>query len=167
MQRRDLLHAGSFGWHWTDQGTGEDRGSIGITVLGNEIRLDFTSSGEAVHQRVPIERTRCHYGGMRPWFHCPRCQRRVAVLFLRNGRFMCRHCGRVAYSSQSDDLIGKTWRREQRLESRLGPNWTRPKGMHLRTYERIIDAILVCQRERDGALVDFMQRLGNGMGLEL
>jgi len=70
-------------------GTGQTRvlartGVPGITVLGNEIRLDFTSSGEAVHQRVPIERTRCHYGGMRPWFHCPRCQRRVAVLFLRS-----------------------------------------------------------------------------------
>jgi hypothetical protein len=48
--------------------------------------------------------TPCPYGGDRPWFHCPR---RMAVLFLRSVIFMCRHCGRAAYASQSVDEIGR------------------------------------------------------------
>ena len=39
---------------------------------------------------------------------------RAGVLFLRGGLFKCRPCARVVYSSQSDDSIDSTWRRQQR-----------------------------------------------------
>ena len=54
---------------------------------------------------VEISYTTCHYGGKRPWFHCPavkegkRCNRRVGKLYLFSAAraFICRHCGDLTY----------------------------------------------------------------------
>jgi hypothetical protein len=94
----------------------------------------------------------CNFGGARPWFQCPRCARQVAQLYMRAGRFACRHCQRVAYSSQAEDVLDRTWRKQQRLEAKLGEYWRRPKGMRLRTYERLIDGVADCDERREAAL---------------
>ena len=36
---------------------------------------------EQVDQVIPFDHTRCHFGGFRLWFLCPRCRRRVAILY--------------------------------------------------------------------------------------
>src|SRR3974377_827576 len=41
-------------------------------------------------QRVALSWTRCHLGGKRAWAICPRCSRRVAILFDRGGLFAWR-----------------------------------------------------------------------------
>lgn len=160
MARLKALSSGTYGWRWTNTVTGEETGSIGLSVAADAVLLSFTSNGQLVQQRVPIDRTACHYGGTRPWFRCPHCSARIAVLYLRGGRFMCRRCGRVNYASQSDDLIGRTWRLQQRLERRLDDHWARPRGMHRRTYERLFDAICGCERMRDRALEIALARWG-------
>ena len=159
LARRELLLGGAFSWRWKNTETGEERGAISIAVSSDSVGLHFVCDGSPVQQTVPIERTPCHYGGTRPWFRCPCCHRRVAVLYLRGGRFMCRYCGRVVYASQSDDLIGRTWRRQWKLERRLGENWRRPKGMHRRTRERILERIFECESVRDEAIENFCRRL--------
>ena len=88
---------------------------------------------------VAIARTACPYAGTRPRFNCRRCARRVAVLYLCRGYFACRHCQRVAYSSQSDDALDRMWRRQSKIEARLGENWQRPKGTRQHTCERLVD----------------------------
>ncbi|MFG6417247.1 hypothetical protein ACG02S_25465 [Roseateles sp. DC23W] len=82
------------------------------------------------------------------------------MLFLRSGNFMCRHCGRVAYASQSEDDMGRAWIKQRKLERRLGEHWRRPKGMHRATYERIVGGIMACEEARDAALMAFAQRFG-------
>lgn len=158
IARRKLLGGGAFSWHWTNSTTGERVGSIGVTVFADSLRLNYSSDGTPVRERVQIDRTGCNYGGTRPWLRCPRCHRRVAVLYLRGGRFVCRHCGRLVYGSQADDALGRTWRRQQKLEDRLGENWARPRGMHKRTYDRLLDGVLKCEDIRDSAIASYLQR---------
>lgn len=146
----------STGWAWTDSETGERLASIGFSVADHHVTLSYSINDSPMTQHVPLDRTRCNYGGARPWFRCPKCSRRVAVLFLRANGFACRHCQRIAYASQSDDLCGRTWRRQQKLEARLGPNWRRPKGMHHRTRERLLDGIFACEEIREDALAVYL-----------
>lgn len=163
LKRRKLLNGGHFSWRWSNTYTGEEVGSIGIMTTADSARLSFNSDGAPITQTIPITRTPCNYGGSRPWFQCPRCWRKVGVLFLRSSNFMCRHCGRVAYSSQSEDNIGRGWREQHRLEAKLGENWRRPKHMHHKTCERLVSRIIEIEQRRDDALGAFIVRRFPGL----
>jgi hypothetical protein len=156
--RRKLLRPGTFGWHWTNKSTGEQVGSIQIQCNASAMELHYSLSGEPKVQRVPLSRTSCTFGGLRDWLHCPSCGRRAAILYMTRGRFCCRCCGRVSYSSQSEDLCGRTWRRQAKLEARLEEDCQRPKGMHRATYKRILSSIFDCEEVRETALAAFMDR---------
>ena len=152
-QREGILHAGRAGtWQWSDPDTGERRAAIGYRSDGSCVTLDYTIDGDPRKQTVWLTRTGCNYGGTRQWFTCPIRGERVAVLFLRAGRFACRHCQRIAYASQSGDLLSRMWRKQANAEAKLGPNWTRPKGMHDATRARLLSVIWDCVERRDAAL---------------
>jgi len=85
---------------------------------------------------------------------CPILDERVAVLYLRARRFACQHCQRIAYGSQSDDALGRTWLKQQRIEAKLGDGWQRPKGMHRSTHARLMAILWDCEDRRDAALGD-------------
>lgn len=155
----ESIRAGSAGsWHWTDS-DGDPRGSISFRMSGRNLELSYSLDGSPRGQTVPIVKTPCHLGGNRPWFICPVRGERVAVLFMRAGRFACRHCQRVAYSSQSDDTLGRAWRKQSKAESRLGDNWRRPKGMREATYNRLLTVILDCERWRDEQIAGYLESL--------
>ena len=139
-------------WRWTDGYSGSVRGTIGYTVGEQSVWLSYRADGQDAGQRISTERTRCTFGGSRPWFICPVRGERVAVLYYRARRFACRHCQRLAYASQSEDTCGRTWRRQAKLEARLGPNWSRPKGMYKTTHERLLATIRDCEERRDEVL---------------
>jgi hypothetical protein len=146
------------GWQWRIGS--ESAGSITYRVTAERVTLHYAIRGEVVTESIPLDRTACHFGGARPWFRCPRCLGRVALLYMQGGRFACRTCQRVAYSSQSEDACVRSWRRQSCIEARLGKDWQRPKGMHRKTHERLMQAILDCDEVRDRALYDFARRLG-------
>lgn len=88
---------------------------------------------------IPIDWTRCHYGGIRPWFLC-RCGRRVALLY-GDAIFACRHCLHLVYESQREQPYNRALRQAQAIIEKLGGTWAegfpgKPKGMHWRTYSR-------------------------------
>lgn len=160
FQREDMLRPGSWSWQWKDAYTGEVNSSIGIWGNAHTITLSYSIDERPITERITITRTACNYGKSRPWFVCPRCTGRVAKLYLRGGRFACRKCQHLVYSSQSEDAMGRAWRVQQRLEDRLGPNWTRLKGMHHSTRAKLLDRIFECEQQRDDALAVFMTRMG-------
>lgn len=151
--RRGYLAGGSsFTWSWNRGG--EPTGSIGVRVTPQSaVTLDYslTYDGErrSISERVALIYKPCHFGGARPWFQCPRCARLVAQLYIRGGRFACRHCQRVAYSSQAEGDMARAWRKQRRLEAKLADDWQRPKGMRQKTYERLIDRLADCEQRRD------------------
>jgi hypothetical protein len=159
-RRRCLLPGCSASLRWTWSGTDDEAGSIGYSFDGGYLRLQYAVDGEGQEQRISVVRTPCHFGGSRPWFRCPVRGERVAVLYLRAGRFACRHCQCIAYLSQSEDVVGRSWRKQSKVEKQLGPDGERPKGMHAVTYERLLSVIDECEGARDGALFLFMQRRG-------
>lgn len=103
---------------------------------------------ELRHQSIPLEIrvswTRCHFGGMRPWLHCP-CERRVARLFKGLGGYYCRQCfDNPRYASQAKSAQGRLHFEACKLRLRLGgiasltaPFPERPRGMHQKTYARL------------------------------
>ena len=164
LNRRRLLKPGNM-FVWTWRRGDEVTGSISVRADDrNRLTLLYSTGSNQdrrdVSQCVRIESTSCGFGGSRSWFACPCCSRRIAVLYIRSGRFACRHCQRVAYSSQSEDGIGRAWRRQAGIERRLGENWRRPKGMHQTTYDRLVEALLDCEEQRDRALAAFIERNG-------
>ena len=81
---------------------------------------------------------------------------------MRRGVFACRHCQRVAYSSQSEDGLDRMWRAQSKIEAKLADNWQRPKGMRQRTYKRLTASVWELEARRDEAFAVFAGRL---MGL--
>lgn len=161
--RKGLLTGNRF-FSWSWKLGGEPTGSIGVKVMPQSavtLEYSLTQNGErrSISERVALIYKPCNFGGERPWFQCPRCTRQVAVLYMRSGRFACRHCQRVAYSSQSEDVMARTWREQRRIEEKLGEDWQRPKGMRQRTYERLMDRLADCGQRREEAFCVAMARL--------
>ena len=156
MNRRGYLFGGgTLNFHVGD----EPAGSISYSNGDGSLILSYALNGEARTQRVPsgtpAATSAAHGRGLvartAPW--------RVAVLYLRRGGFYCRRCARVSYSSQSEDVIGRAWRKEAKIERRLGEDWERPKGMHWSTYERLIGELEGCGERREAGLCALLARL--------
>lgn len=156
MHRKGWLRRGSrFSLNWTCGG--EPSGNIRVeTGVGDPpgilwLIYKATSGGSDqwvdMREPVPIEWQPCNYGGARPWLRCSRCNRRVAVLW-GGRRFLCRQCQHVAYASQNVSSLDRATEQSRKLRKRLGHDdadlsWPadlieRPKGMHRKTYERIV-----------------------------
>ena len=157
-KREGIFAKGRSGyWQWSDADNREVTATIGYKGLGDAVALDYTMNGTPMHQHIWLKQTACNYGGDRNWFACPRCRRRVAKLFLRaSAGFVCRHCGRVNYASQSEDAMGRAWRKQFKAEAKLGEHWQRPKGMHHETRAKLMAVIWACEEQRDRALCALM-----------
>ena len=154
LHREGCLRSGWTGaWQWTRDG--QRVASISLRTDDGVLYLTYRVSigggdWEDIGESVRIVRVACRYGGARPFFICPgvvngrACGRRVANLYLPGRYFVCRHCNRLAYLSQSECGLDRALRRANRIRQRLGgdpgmasPFPKRPKGMWCRTYERL------------------------------
>ena len=115
-------------------------------------------------QTVHFDETPVHFGGMRRWFMCPRCNRRFRVLY-GGERFYCRKCYRLQYQSQSEDACDRQLSRARKIRRRLGgmegvedPFPPKPKGMHWKTYNRLqaIDESAQDSRNRNSPFSIFL-----------
>ena len=150
LQRDGLLSAGhAFVLNWTRNG--EKVASIQVRTEADRVILDYRhqrGGGEWKSQNYPvrIEWTPCNYGWARAWFICPAqgCGRRVAKLFLGSAIFACRHCYRLVYACQRENMDDRATRRADKIRDRLkwepgilNGHGIKPKGMHWRTYRRL------------------------------
>ncbi len=149
-----LIDATSVSLRWSRGGN-----VIGAATATYHASDCLTLSNASWVQRIDITSTECNYGGVRLWFVCPGCGARKAVLYLRNQEFRCRVCQSVAYTSQSEDYFGRLWRKQQKLQSKLIGGWSRPKGMHKRTHQKMFDSIVDCETRRDDAIALFAQKV--------
>ena len=127
------------------------------------------STGEVVEQRVLTQTSPCHLGGQRHWFTCPRCSKRVAVLYAPGSYFACRGCGGLGYVTQKEGAGDRASSRADKLRKRLG--WEagilngdggKPKGMHWKTYQRIKnhhDALVQVSFHDIGRKLGFLYKL--------
>ena len=166
-QRAGLLESGVvFVYQWPKS----EHQSVAIEVKPSNTSVDLiyevlcagqTRRGD---QTIQLSRTACNYGASRPWFECPFCSQRVAILYLRFERFACRHCQRAAYVTQSQDDVARTWRGQRKVEGRLGKEPTsghllRPKGMHRSTFIKLLGKVSHYQNKRAPLLEYLFLRL--------
>lgn len=155
LQREGLLKDGAaYGWTWKDDG-GREVASIGVRVEGGGVRFTYQITGEHhVNEHVMIATTACNYGGGRMWFVCPYCRRRCALVYI-GSQVACRKCLKLRYPSQSDDDTDALWRKQRKLEAKLGgaDYWCKPKGMHQTTFDRIRRETIELESKRDWLLV--------------
>ncbi len=148
--REGMLSPGqNCGWQWKNDG--EIQASIQVRAEPNRVFLTYRHSRkeeEWTNKNYPVylDWTKCHLGGERPWFLCPAkdCGRRVALLYC-GGIFACRKCYQLAYQSQREVNYDRAARRADKIREKLnwepgilnGKDWTKPKGMHWKTYEKL------------------------------
>lgn len=96
-------------------------------------------------ERFNLRRTNTAFGGTRPWLCCPGCDRNVRVVYRGQAGYRCRQCYCLRYPSQRERSHHRAIGMAQRLRMRLGgsPDLSqafpdRPKGMHFRTYQRLL-----------------------------
>jgi hypothetical protein len=183
VRKMGALQPGAYATHaWTSRG--EPSGTI-TTIMHRDrpcLTLDYRirsrdeTDWTPIREDVWIDETACHYGGTRPWFLCPGCNERRGVLFSVDGRFRCRQCHRLAYSSTREDPHERSIRRCQELQRKLGgggygvPIWTvppKPDGMSWRKYLRL-RAQFIRELNRQRTLFDehFVQRFGHLLNSE-
>ncbi|MDP2005524.1 MAG: hypothetical protein Q8K45_07580 [Rubrivivax sp.] len=140
--REGLLTAGNtFAWTWW-----QDLKECRVEVEGNALVLRHSLALAPTAQRVPILRTDCPFGGTRPWFECPGCSRRCALLFLRPWGFVCKRCGGLAYTSEREDEIARGARARNKAAARLGAGGQRPKSMRHAKYGAIVERVQAAER---------------------
>lgn len=116
--------------------SGDDPNAVTLAYRTRVAHQDWND----VLERVPLDQTACALGGTRPWFLCPGCGARRAILFSVGGIFRCRACHYLAFESTRERAEDRARRRAEKLMKRLNrPDGLpgKPPRMHWRTYRRL------------------------------
>src|SRR6476661_2577421 len=110
-----------------------------------------SSSGEPLEpfqQVICCHWRKAHFGGRHLLFMCNECHGEKRVLYARYGNprtwfFACRKCVGITYQSTMGHRWDRSARRIEKLRARLqwranGTVPIKPRGMHERTYQRIL-----------------------------
>ena len=91
---------------WTNQITGIELGNCEIltdttSVDAAWISLSYTTNlNGPKNQSIDLITTTPNYGGIRWWFECPYCGKKIAKMYLAEGPyFKCRTCNDLTYNS--------------------------------------------------------------------
>lgn len=180
LQRDGLLVVGWDGvqnW-WRN---GKRWASINLKVESLErVRLTYRArrpTQEAAEQfdyAVALEWLPCHFGGSRPLFRCPRCDRRVAKLY-GGAVFACRHCHQLNYRSQQGSKRDTLTDLSHKLRDGLGCDEgmlsvparciPKPKGMHWATFERKIARLQRIEGAAMADMSDYLSRTAKRLGM--
>ncbi len=147
MRRQGFIRPGAVTsgvLHWTWTATGEETGSVNITVNltatdYGSLTVRFSLNGEPRVQEVDLIGRPMKYGGRRYYFRCPKHHSLCEVLPMVGGVFGSRRAQRLTYQSQSSTQIDRLREKALKLEKRLWPGngKCRPRG---RNRERLTAA---------------------------
>jgi hypothetical protein len=129
---------------WTRVATGEESGSVGVTVNladpeAGFVVVRFNLNGDPRVQEIQLDSRPMRYGGRRYYFLCPKHGRQCEVLPMVGGVFASRQAGRLTCQSQSADQIDRMRDRAHKLEKRLWPDKGKPRPRG-RNRERLVEA---------------------------
>jgi hypothetical protein len=142
FQRKGQLESATLGtWSWS--ANGERVASLLFEGGTDALRLSYESNGTAVREKISLSWLPCRYGGRRPLFRCPGCDRRCAIVH-GGPRFLCRRCKGLNYETQHRRLTWRLQLKAERIYKRLGCNLyegelVKPPRMHWRTFNRLAE----------------------------
>lgn len=108
------------------------------------LSVDYSYRGKQYQYDLPLTTTKPNYGGVRYWFKCINCSKRVSVLYCA-GLYVCRCCIGAKYQTQHLQPIDRLFKRVAAIRERLG--WyggiaygkgKKPLKMHHRTFEQLV-----------------------------
>lgn len=111
-QRMEADEQTGYAYNWISNG--KPSGSMGVFYLPDRQAIVFkfqATKGDTtkdVLQRIRLETTPLHFGGVRYWMRCPHCNKRVRTLHLppsavlNNNPFRCRTCYNLSYFSSQE-----------------------------------------------------------------
>ena len=143
----------------------EVRAETGRAVFRYAVGVKGDEQRKIVEQPVKISWTPCNYGGERPWFHCPVCSRRVAILYPVHPYrgLQCRVCAGLLYESQRLARVSRIHRRTDKLRKRVidggDGEWFKPPRMHWSTFHRICDHVEALDQEMRAETAAFLIKL--------
>jgi hypothetical protein len=132
---------------WVERNSGkESRVGVEVNMIGEPYaRITYAiSDGQGnttpYDSRIRLITSPCNLGGVRYWFVCPECGKRVGGLYLVLGRmhFRCRHCNKLTYRSRNRCKVeawGHTSRQIKKLQSEI-KRWTW-RGLPTRRARRL------------------------------
>lgn len=151
-------------WRWSTGSTVQvDTRNKGFVTLQYS-----TAQEEPREYNIRLEAIPQHLGGKRDWFICPslRCNRRCKTVYLRGGYFLCRKCQRLGYLTEQASKSDYPHHQIEKIRARLGwaPGYLngyerKPKGMHWKTYNRLISMHQMYELELNAQLASFLYRL--------
>jgi hypothetical protein len=110
-----VLASDYFNLSWTRNG--ETTSNVGLRVVAGIsvtviCKWRSISNGEWLpfEKTILLAHTACTFGGSRPWFVCPDCHRRIAVVILDLPRIACRHCLNLTYVSRNKSTFERNWK---------------------------------------------------------
>lgn len=120
-------------------------------------------------ERIVIERTKTAFGGTRPWFLCPSCDRRCAIIYRLGNSHMwwCRVCGDGRYQCELKSPQDRLLHQALKVRKSLGqtkngigvPFPARPKNMHKKTYAKIVTKAVERERKIFGNLTKWLPKM--------
>src|SRR5262249_3933157 len=88
-----------FEWAWRRK-DGTIKGAIAIYALKDRLILSYRDGGNSIRDIVRLVNSTGYPSSRRPWFKCPACNQKVALLYKSGARFRCRRCSDLVYASQ-------------------------------------------------------------------
>ncbi len=129
-----------------------DYSKLNISTYRNQLKqsdepfleLNYQYRNKLYSYSIQLSKSACHYGNYRYWWLCPKCSKRVSVLYCA-GLYVCRHCIGANYGSQLQQPVDRLFTRLNAIRARL--QWSKgvankqggkPHYMHQNTYERLL-----------------------------
>ncbi len=120
------------------------RDQLSQTDKANKVDVNYSYRGKSYRYSIRLDKTACHFGNYRHWWLCPKCSKRVAVLYCA-GIYVCRGCIGACYGSQLQTKTDRIYSKLNALRERL--EWSegiingigsKPRYMHHSTYNRLL-----------------------------
>ena len=162
-----LVKRSGTGWvntvmDWTDGS------SASVALCLNRVTVcysfDLDGEREEVRKDIYFAAVDNNYGGAkRLYFCCPFCGRRSRILYMHRQHFKCRLCAQLNYTSQqmtkgayaAAHRMDRFLRDKFKVTKNLAPAEAvyyqpdRPKGMHMKTYTRLLLELAELQVDYD------------------
>lgn len=136
----------------------ESIGSVSVSLVNlNQLcvwykyRRSCESDWLAVCEFISIQLSACRYGGVRLWFICPKCGKRITNIYV-DTVVACRNCLGLRYQCEYEDEMSRLQSKTRKIFDRIGNDCVRPKGMHRKTYERLICEAIELQNRQDSLI---------------
>lgn len=124
-------------------GTHMERGAISFlsNFIGENhyLELDYLfQKKEHLKYRVQLIKSYPYFGGVRYWFKCPKCGRKVSSLYCQK-YFLCRHCLNLCYKTQQMSLRDRLMEKSLKYQNKAMENNCKKRWIHWKTFEKLMD----------------------------